>query len=548
DFTILDADEQKSIIAAIMKTKGLTAKEFMKKEVLLGLVSHARNRRQELDDFLEGRIDPVEVDPAQIVAIAREYEKRKGELKAMDFDDLLINALRLLREHEEVRLAYQRQFRHVLVDEFQDTNILQAEFTEMLAREHGNLSVVGDDFQCIYSWRGADFRNIMEFPKRHPDAKIIKLEQNYRSVPGILELANACIAGNPGQFQKTLRSTRPATHPPRRHDVFDGEEQTSAIMALIRRYRDAGYRCRDMAVLYRAHFHSIELQIALTRMRIPHRITSGVGVFEQAHVKDVLCLFRMAENPTDRLAFDRLICLLKGAGEGTAKKLWEKYIAGAGSAHPHEHPASLATAEGLATLEKALPDKLIGQWRPFHDFFSRYVENRAHPGGLITAFVTDFYRDYLGRTHDNPREREDDIGELAALLERAGDIRTFLSEVALLTNLDHQMNADAAANPDDQLTLSTVHQAKGLEWPVVFIPWVVQNMFPSAKALSDETAEGEAEERRLFYVAVTRAKDELHLFAPRYRYTRDGGGYPCDPSVFITELPPALLTHQRGIL
>ncbi|MCL1856801.1 MAG: UvrD-helicase domain-containing protein, partial [Kiritimatiellaeota bacterium] len=145
DFTILDADEQKGIVAALMKAKGLTAKEFMKKEVLLGLVSHARNRRQDLHDFLEDRIDALEVDPAQIVAIAREYENRKGELKAMDFDDLLINALRLLREHEEVRLAYQRQFRHVLVDEFQDTNILQAEFTEMLAREHGNLSVVGDD-------------------------------------------------------------------------------------------------------------------------------------------------------------------------------------------------------------------------------------------------------------------------------------------------------------------------------------------------------------------------------------------------------------------
>ncbi len=535
DFAILDGDEQRSLVGAVMKERKLTAKEFLRKEVLLGLFSGARNRQIPLGDFLETRLGELEVDPDAILRVERDYEARKTELRAMDFDDLLLNALKLLRETDEVRRQYQAQFRHVLVDEYQDTNSLQAEMVDLLAAGCGNLSVVGDDFQCIYTWRGADFRNIMEFPKIHPDARIVKLEQNYRSVPGILRIANACIAGNPHQFQKTLRPTRPAPEGlPRLVEVYNGAEQAAALVRLVREYRRQGYAYRDMAVLYRAHFHSIELQIQLAREELPHLITSGIGVFEQAHVKDMLCFFRLAENPTDRLAFERLVGLLKGAGPSTVAKLWTKLGGAFNAADPAQREA----------LHEAMPARLRDAWRALDRLLAEYTRQEPRPAAdtVVAAFLEGFYQDYLARQYDHPDERADDLRELALLIAKSGNTRGFLAEVALLTNVDHAFaQGRDRDSPADRLTLSTVHQAKGLEWPVVFIPWAVEGMFPSSRSLAENDAGDDAEERRLFYVAVTRARDDLVIFTPQCRETRDGGFYGCQPSRFVTEIPRNLL-------
>jgi len=536
DFVILDRDDSRTLIDQCIKDVVRNKKEFPKKDVIASLIGSAANRACDIEDVLDDCLDELKVDPMEIVKVANLYAKRKQETGVMDFDDLLVNGLRLLSEHAEIRTFYQNKFRHVLVDEYQDTNLLQAKMVDILAGVNKNVMAVGDDFQCIYSWRGADFRNIMEFPKRWPDCRIVKLEQNYRSVPEVLEVANACIRGNPEQFQKTLRPTRKPRNKPRVFFLRDGEEQAATLLTLIRRYQEDGYRLRDMAVLYRAHFHSIELQIALGRAGMPYVITSGVGVFEQAHVKDALAFLRVCENSTDHLAFARLLGMLGGVGEKTVESLWEKL----GGRYDTRDPEQRAKLCGL------MRPAARGQWQEIDRLFEAYHrENLAESGGeAVQRFCDVFFQTYLYRAYENGEKREEDIRELALQIGKSGSVPAFLREVALLTNIDHeyeQMEHEHA----DMLHLSTVHQAKGLEWPVVFVIWAVEGMFPSSRSVGE--SENDAEERRLFYVAVTRAKDELALCAPGMRRTRDGGVFFCKPSRFIKELPRGLIRESYGV-
>jgi len=535
DFVILDRDDSRTLIDHCIRDTVRNKKDFPKKDVIASLISSAANRACDIEDVLEAGLDTLEVDPLEIVRVANLYAERKRASGAMDFDDLLVNGLRLLVEHEPIRALYRNKFRHVLVDEYQDTNLLQAKMVDILAEQNKNVMAVGDDFQCIYSWRGADFRNIMEFPKRWEGCRIVKLERNYRSVPEILEVANACIKGNPEQFQKTLRPTRKARRRPRVFLLRDGEEQAAALLALIRRYLDDGYNLRDMAVLYRAHFHSIELQMALGRARLPYVITSGIGVFEQAHVKDVVAFLRVCAIPRDRMAFSRLLGMLDGVGEKTVDALWEK-MGGAYDARDPEQRAKLCAALKPSARER---------WKAIDRLFEQYhCEKLAASGGeIVNRFCDVFYTTYLYRMYENAEKREEDIRELALQIGKSGSMPAFLQEVALLTNIDHEYD-QMAREQADMLHLSTVHQAKGLEWPVVFVIWAVEGMFPSGRSVDD--AENDAEERRLFYVAVTRAKDELVLCAPAMRRSRDGGIFYCKPSRFIKELPRGLVQECYG--
>ena len=535
DFTILDRDDSRALIDHCIKDAVLNKKEFPKKDVVGSLISSAANRACDIEDVLEQALSELRVDPMEIVRVANLYAERKLAMGAMDFDDLLVNGLRLLTEHEPIRLFYQNKFRHVLVDEYQDTNLLQAKMVDILAGLNKNVMAVGDDFQCIYSWRGADFRNIMEFPKRWPGCHIVKLEQNYRSVPEVLEVANACIKGNPEQFQKTLRPTRKTRNKPRVFFVRDGDEQATALLTLVRRYQEDGYSLRDMAVLYRAHFHSIELQMLLGRARLPYVITSGISVFEQSHVKDIVAFLRVCENRMDRLAFGRLLGMLGGVGEKTVESLWVK-LGG---------QFDTRDADQRARLSAALKPSARGQWQEIDRLFEDYHrEGLANSGGeVVQRFCDVFYHTYLARAYENGDKREEDIRELALQISKSGSVPLFLQEVALLTNVDHEFDK-MSREQADMLHLSTVHQAKGLEWPVVFVIWASEGMFPSGRSIGE--AENDAEERRLFYVAVTRAKDELVLCAPGMRRTRDGGVFFCKPSRFIKELPRGLTRESYG--
>jgi DNA helicase-2/ATP-dependent DNA helicase PcrA len=536
NFAILDQDDAVSVLNTCMKELGYVRKDFPKKEVIASLISSAANRMLSVQDYLDSSSKALEASPSDIVRIAQRYQERKLTENMMDFDDMLVNGLRLLKEHEDVRNIYQQKFRHVLVDEYQDTNLLQAQMVDLLAAHHRNIMAVGDDMQCIYTWRGADFNNIREFSKRWPDSRIIKIEQNYRSTPEILQIANACAAKAPEAFKKTLRSTRPPRNKPRVLILRDGDEQSRAIISMVQRYLDDGYSLSDMAVLYRAHFHSIELQMALARTRLPYVITSGLGVFEQAHVKDVLAFLRVCENPRDYLAFIRLMGMLSGVGEKTVEALWAK-LGGSFETRSPEMRAKL-----VALLKPAARGQWQGVDRLFADYHAEGLSMRGTEA--IERFCETFYTTYLHRAYENPEKREEDIHELALQVTKSqGGVAAFLQEVALLTNIDREYEK-MEANNEPTLHLSTVHQAKGLEWKVVFVIWVSEGMFPSSRSL--EESGNDEEERRLFYVAVTRAKDELVLCAPSMRKMRDGGVFFCKPSPFIKEIPRENIRESYG--
>jgi DNA helicase II / ATP-dependent DNA helicase PcrA len=540
NFTILDRDDSKSLVSQCAKDLKAGRDELPAPSVLLEWFGAAANTEKPIAAVVETRLsaagNDIIADPRQIVRAHEAYEKRKRELNGMDFDDLLLNCVRLFRDHPAVLQRYQEQFQHMLVDEYQDTNVLQAEMVDRLAGLHRNLLVVGDDFQSIYSWRGADYRNIMSFPERYPDARIFKLETNYRSVPEILTVANACIAGNPHQFQKVLRPTREAYKKPHLLRLRNGDEQAQAVLRVILRLRRDGYRLQDIAVLYRAHFHALELEKELPRMQMPYIITSGVRFFEQAHIKDVCSLLRVLCFPTDEMAFTRLLGLLPGVGPKTAAKAWEKLS----RQFTASDPVQRAAVHGL------LPAAAREGWKAIETVLTAATEEQPTPTGgeLLRRFSMAYYDAYLFRHYENAQDRTEDVNALAGDIAKSDSLETFLSDVALLTNLDAEM-ADEDAAPKDMLRLSTIHQAKGLEWPVVIVIWAVEGMFPSSRALNEST-EGEAEERRLFYVAVTRAKDELYLCVPELRNTRDGGVFYCKPSRFVEEIPQGYLRELRG--
>jgi len=536
-FQILDEDDQRKLIGDLIKEAGKDPKEFPKKEIVAKMISEAQNECQPVFKIASRwQTKAAGFRPEEIVEIAAGYEARKRELGAMDFDDLLVNGLKLLKENERIREMLQEHFLHVLVDEYQDTNGLQAEFTDLLAAKHRNILAVGDDFQCIYTWRGAQIENIMEFPSRWAGCRVIKLERNYRSVPGVLDVANVVMRDAPSQFEKTLRPARSAAGVQERpflYTVYDGKTQANEILKVVSEMRGLGYRYSDIAVLYRSHFQSIDVQMTLARMKIPYRITSGVGVFEQIHVKDVLAYLRLVVNPTDELSFLRLVTLLPGVGEKTAKGLWERL----GRRFDGD---SRDCREALGALFGA---KARPVWPPLSKCFEEaraHIENEE-VGALVEDFCDLFYEDILRKEWEaeDAEDRLDDLKELAGQIAGNGDgLEAFLADVALMTNLDVRRNDPGL----DRVTLSTVHQAKGMEWPVVIVPWLADGMFPSAKA----TEEGRIdEERRLFYVVVTRAKDCLYLFSPTVRKMADGGMYPVEASCFVKEIPAQLVEKKR---
>ena len=534
-FQILDEDDQRKLIGDIIKATVADPKDFPKKEVVAKMISEAANEQRPVA-FIAARWQTVATGftPEEIEKVAETYAARKRELASMDFDDLLVNGLRLLKEKDNVREMLQEHFLHVLVDEYQDTNGLQAEFTDILASRHRNIMAVGDDFQCIYTWRGAQIENIMEFPRRWSGCRVVKLERNYRSVPSVLDVANVVMRDAPNQFEKTLRPVRGASgERPRLYQVYDGHEQADAIRRIIGEMRGAGYRYGDVAVLYRSHFQSIDIQMTLTRSQVPFRITSGVGVFEQIHVKDTLAYLRLVVSQSDELSFRRLVELLPGMGAKGSLKCWERL----------GRNFDCNSRECRDALGSLLGAKAKPLWPALSKCFECAKEHLSEDevGEVVEDFVDLFYESHLRREwgDEEAEDRLEDLKELAGQIAgNPGGLEAFLADVALLTNLDATRNDPGR----DQVTLSTVHQAKGMEWPVVIVPWLSEGMFPSGRAVEENRTD---EERRLFYVVVTRAKDRLFLFTPQVRKMSDGGMFPVRPSVFVQEIPPELLVPIR---
>ncbi|MCF7668532.1 MAG: ATP-dependent helicase [Verrucomicrobia bacterium] len=537
DFTIMDADDSNKLLRSVIaefreKDKSI---KFPKVEVISRILSLSANTRKDTEEIIDSRYPHLYNLKDYIIDIGRHYESRKRSSNIVDFDDLLVLWLKLLKQDAYVREFYQNHFQHILVDEYQDTNHIQADIIDLLAAGHKQLMVVGDDAQSIYSWRGADFTNIIDFPRRFAGTRIFKIESNYRSAPEILELANTTIALNLKQFQKTLTPTRDRNVKPYLVKCSTAQQQAKFIMQRALELNSRGVPLNNIAVLYRSHFHAMQLQMELTVQNIPFRITSGIRFFEQAHIKDVVAYLRWTSNPLDETAFKRLIGFLPGVGEKTANRIWNVTRLNA-QARPSSSPSRILESAGTTVPAKAKADwghliNLIGK-------LERTTGDNKAPE-MINLVLDSGYEDYLKVTYENYVFRKEDIDQLSKFALQFNSLEEFLSQLSLLTNIDTAAGHGHTPQ-DDVLQLSTIHQAKGLEFDVVFVIMLCENMFPNARAL--ESADSEDEERRLFYVATTRARDELYLCYPIILYSRNpnSSGFQY-PSMFIQELRKELV-------
>src|SRR5213076_1742966 len=557
-FTIMDREDQKDLINAVVAGAGIDPKEirFPKGDVLAEIFSFVVNTESSMDELLAGKFPYFLPLLEKIKDVHVRYEKKKKVTNSLDFDDLLEKTLSMLQQHEGVAAFYRRQFQFILVDEYQDTNKIQADLVDMLAVDHKNVMVVGDDAQSIYSWRGANFQNILEFPKRYPDAHVFKIEMNYRSVPEILEVANAAIAANVQQFRKHLSATRESkTLKPALVALNDGAEQAQFVAQRILELRDEDVDLNDIAVLYRAHYHAIELQLELSRRGIPYQITSGIRFFEQAHIKDVTSFIRFVANPRDEVAFNRMVKLLPGIGNRTAENLWQAWAAGLAVAGIGDAGENISVSSGVSDpgyspnpgysfgerlVAMNVPAKSKKMWTQL-----AHTMDEIAPGGepnppseMITSIVEAIYDDYAKVNFTNYELRREDLDQLAVFARQFKDVHEYLAQLALICNVDAEAAPTQGAD-NEAVNLSSVHQAKGLKFHTVFVIWLTDGMFPSSRSL--ETRDAIEEERRLFYVAITRARDELYLSYPHMRLNAGFGDVFQRPSRFLKEIPGGLL-------
>lgn len=529
-FNILDAGDAEGLLSEVISdldSKFLKNKENPKASVISEIISFSRNTFKSIKDVIELRCSYNGHLVDEIRNFADAYAKRKLKQQMLDYDDLLELCLRLLEMHQDVREAFQGRFKNILVDEYQDTNPLQARLINVLAYNH-QIMAVGDDAQCIYTWRGADFANIMTFPQKHPGTVIYKIETNYRSTPEVLNFANSVLESQPANegYRKKLKAVRKSKEKPYFVEAMDTRQQAQFILRRLQGLSGEGYRLSDIAVLYRAHYHSMDLQMELTRAGVPFQITSGVRFFDQAHIRDLISQLRFASNPLDEAAFNRFICLLPKVGPKTGKKILEM----AKDLAKVKNKAIIQVLDEESIVKK-IPEQARESWvdlvYTLQDVFSGIKEKK--PVELVKIVVEGWYGDFLRNIYTNWRSRKDDLESMESFASRYDNISDMLAQLILLNS---ETSDRAIDSKEDNLRLTTVHQAKGLEFPVVFVIGLADNMFPLKRAIEEGNIE---EERRLFYVAVTRAKDELYLSYPR---VNSAGGPPelLRPSQFITEI------------
>lgn len=540
NFSILDSEDAAELIDLCVDEAAIDtrARRFPKGEVLREIFSYATNTDVPLPQVIAAKYPQFELLTTGIERVDRLYQARKLERNAMDYDDLLVNWKRLLVEKPEIAALYQDQFQHILVDEYQDTNTLQAEIIDLLAAKHRGLMVVGDDAQSIFAWRGASFANIYQFQDRYPDACLFRLETNYRSTPEIIMLANASIASNRRQFPKNLQASRPASgFMPALIPARDADQQAAFVAARILELRDEGVPLAEIAVLYRAHYHALELQLELTRRGIPYEVRSGIRFFEQSHIKDVTSYLRLLVNPRDELAWKRVLKLIPRVGQATAGRIWERLAAA-------EAPLALVRTAGFAA---SLPRGAAAGWQEFAGLLEALTApgTLESPGKQIELILNHGYGGYLEATFENAEARVEDLRQLATFALRFDSTEAFLSELALVNTERFSPPGATTAEDvvmggeeDERMALSSIHQAKGLEWRVVFILSVADGRLPAARSLREP--EGEEEERRLFYVALTRARDELYVCYPMTETDRARQTVLHRPSRFVTETPRSL--------
>ena len=513
NFTIMDRTDSKDLLDRSVKQAGIPTKErkFPKGDVLQDVYSYMANSQKTLEQVIETKYPHLFELQEEIRRVLDAYEKEKLEQNLMDFDDLLTNWLKLLLEHEEVRKELSARFFHVLVDEYQDTNLVQAQIIDLMATEHRNLMVVGDDSQSIYSFRAAEFRNIIDFPKRYPDCKMFKIETNHRSTPEILSLANDSIQNATERFEKKLKAVRKPGASPAVVSFRDVFKQSAFVAQRILELHDDGMKLSDMAILYRSHYHCLELQMELTRRGIPYEVRSGLRLWEEAHIKDVMAHMKIFQNPYDGISWMRVFKLIENVGQKTAEKIWQKL-------QKSGKPIELVRDKSILECLSKPGQEAFSRFQKLIATLEKMVEN---PSAMIEAIVESGYGDFLRMTYANYNNRLEELQELGNYAIEYQSLEKFLSALALAggTSAEEIVSAGSPGEKD-AVILTTVHQAKGLEWKVVFIIWLAEGRFPSYLSFGSEKEI--EEERRLFYVAVTRSKDHLYLLYPVTYQSREG--------------------------
>lgn len=531
NFTILDDEDARDLLSVIVKELKIDPKKqrFPSAGVIQDLISLSRNTETELGDLLEERRPEFVKVQGPLDAIVREYRERKQKNNQMDFDDLLVHLLTLVRDHPTVRDQLAERFQYILVDEYQDTNRLQASIVRLLAERHKNLLVVGDDAQSIYSFRGADIKNILDFSKEFPGSRTFTLATNYRSTQPILDVANEVIAQNTMQYQKKLVHVRQGEVRPAIVPAASPKQEAEFIAQMMLELRDDGIPLNKMAVLFRAAHQSQTLEFELTKRDIPYDYRGGVRFFERAHIKDVLAFLKVLDNPADEVAWHRILHLQVGIGAQTA----------AGVVAQLKGMPDLPKVLPFITLE--IPKRAEVGWQRLQRTFKQLLRDqtpKGSPAPLVTSVMQGDYRDYLMNQYPNFDERLEDLEQLSVFAQPYRSLSGFLAEVSLQESFAVQ-GASAEPADDEAVVLSTVHQAKGLEWEVVFVMHLIEPGFPNPRALAE--TRGLEEERRLFYVAITRAMTRLFLTYPVGADYHTMSLRMYEPSRFLREVREELL-------
>ena len=611
DFSILDADDADSLFASVCRQ---VAPHFVKGKntptprVVFDALSYARNTMLPLADVIRSRLGWVEDAQEIVPKLLAEYTAAKRAQNACDYDDLLELFRNLLRDDPPSRERYHSRFRHILVDEFQDTNTLQSEIIRLLAGPETHVMAVGDDAQCIYTWRGADYENIVDFPQNFPGTQVHKIEINYRSTPEILDFSNSILESRreAAGFSKRLRATRERGFKPALIPQPDAFSQARAVVSKIRTLvEDEGFSLSDIIVLYRAHFQAKELQIELTNLHVPFVITSGIQFFQQAHVRDFVAQLRFVQNNDDAVAFTRVLSLIEKIGPRTAER-----VLGAARKISNDKKIPLLVALLDASVLKKIPDvarddygdfvltlqnmaealsgkelasvpapALLPEKKPsvpashgeLFEFFA--TDGNAHesdektsagnsvpagndagtptpadapsvhatPAEIVRIGLDGWYGDFLKKIYPNWQQRYDDLESMIGFAEKFDTLADLLAQLALLNTETTDKDMRERDGTNDSLRLSTIHQSKGLEFPVVFVIGCADGLFPLRRAIDDGDVD---EERRLFYVACTRAKDRLYLLYPKIGSVRDPDFL--EVSRFISEADSATYRKLYG--
>lgn len=526
-FSIIDRADAESLVGQIRKESNVPARGFPSKRTLTDIFSQAVNKDRRIEDIVSEAYAHLLPFLDAIADIARRYRERKRLHRFLDYDDLLVELRNLLQADPDLCRRIAGSYRHVMVDEYQDTNRLQAEILYLLAHRHRNLMVVGDDAQSIYAFRGANFRNIMAFPEIFADTRVIRLEENYRSVQPVLSLTNAIIAQASEKYPKHLFTRRPDGARPRLVRTASENAQSRWILDEIRSLRRQGVGLEEMAVLFRAGYHSFDLEIELAREGIDFVKVGGFKFMESAHIKDMLAHLRVLANPDDRLCWHRILQLLDKVGPKTAQSICDTVV------------ETRAGAAGL--LDAPFAPRLAAVLEPLRELFRRLTREALSVVQMGEA-VLAYYLPLLKNLHEDHPRRARDLVQLLEIMERYERLETFLADMALEPP-DHlvEKGLHLPSGDERRLVLSTVHSAKGLEWHSVFVIWALDGRFPSLRAI--DNPEDLDEERRLMYVAATRARENLVFTCPMQAYDRAAEMVLDRPSRFLDGIDAELLDY-----